>query len=90
VDRYTFIRRNARPPIVLNGKFAYSGEFNQDWQLYIRPERDVPEIVPTDQFPEVAAELDQLVKDMEQTAIYMLYHNSKADAAEAEGKRLMP
>ncbi|MDR2869053.1 MAG: LTA synthase family protein [Deferribacteraceae bacterium] len=79
-DRYTFIRRQGRPPMMVNGTFSFSQEYDGKGQLYIRPAKDVPEWYPTDQFPEVLAELEKLVDDIEQTAIYMLYHNSKADA----------
>ncbi|WP_233706577.1 LTA synthase family protein [Helicobacter marmotae] len=87
-ERFTFIRRLNRPPILVSSKYCYSNEYPESGggMLYTRPSDDIKQdwLPLKEQNSPLAAKLHKISEDMEQTATYMLYHNSKQKAKEAK------
>lgn len=87
-DRFTFIRRLNRPPIVLNRHFAYSSEFAESGGgvLYKRENDDMyAEWIPAGEaYTDLAKTLETLVQDIFQSSLYMIHHNTKAKARQSK------
>ena len=84
-DRFTFIRRLNRPPLLISNEYCFSNEWSGG-VLYKRHLKDSTHKDSTDWQPvgeeddKLYAKLQKINKDLWESAIYMLYHNTKAQA----------
>lgn len=89
-DRFTFIRRLNRPPLLVSNEYCFSNEYEQagGGTLYKRASKDSTNTESTKwelvegQDSELYLKLKTINEDLWQSAIYMLYHNTKAKANE--------
>lgn len=89
-DRFTFIRRLNRPPLLVSNEYCFSNEYEQagGGSLYKRVSKDSTNTESTKwelvegKDTELYSKLKAINEDLWQSAIYMLYHNSKAKANE--------
>ena len=89
-DRFTFIRRLNRPPLLVSNEYCFSNEYEQagGGTLYKRASKDSTNTESTKwelvegQDSELYLKLKTINEDLWQSAIYMLYHNAKAKANE--------
>lgn len=86
-DRFTFIRRLERPPLLINNTYCYSGEYEQagGGMLYKRASQNIlQDWLPAGaEDSEMSLRLKEMSNDIWQTAIYMLHNNTKTRAIEA-------
>ncbi|TLD90914.1 alkaline phosphatase family protein [Helicobacter sp. MIT 03-1614] len=90
-ERFTFIRRWNRPPLLISNEYCYSNEYEQagGGALYKRTPKDSTNKDSThwqlvgEEDSKLYAKLKKINADLWETAIYMLYHNTKAHANEA-------
>lgn len=88
-NRFTFIQRTDRPPVLINDKYCYSAEYGGSGVLYKRDSGDIADdwYPADDEDAELSLILEKINGDMLQTAVYMLHHNTKARADEALKKQ---
>lgn len=89
-ERFTFIRRLNRPPLLVSNKYCYSNEYEQagGGKLYARETPDSTDATSTQWQPvedkELQAKLHTINTSLWESALYMLYHNTKARANEVK------
>lgn len=89
-DRFTFIRRLNRPPLLVSNEYCFSNEYEQagGGTLYKRASKDSTNAESTKwelvegQDSKLYSKLKTMNESLWQSAIYMLYHNTKARANE--------
>lgn len=90
-DRFTFVRRWDRPPLLVGNEYCFSNEYEQagGGALYKRASKDSTNAESTKwelvegQDSKLYLELKAINEDLLESATYMLYHNTKAKASEA-------
>lgn len=93
-DRFTFIRRLNRPPLLVSNEYCFSNEYEQagGGSLYKRVSKDSTNTESTKwelvegQDSKLYSKLKTINESLWESAIYMLYHNTKARADEATNK----
>lgn len=93
-DRFTFIRRLNRPPLLVSNEYCFSNEYEQagGGSLYKRVSKDSTNTESTkwelmeEQDSKLYSKLKTINESLWESAIYMLYHNTKARADEATNK----
>lgn len=93
-DRFTFIRRLNRPPLLVSNEYCFSNEYEQagGGSLYKRVSKDSTNTESTKwelvegQDSKLYSKLKTINENLWESAIYMLYHNTKARADEATNK----
>ncbi len=93
-DRFTFIRRLNRPPLLVSNEYCFSNEYEQagGGSLYKRVSKDSTNAESTKwelvegQDSKLYSKLKTINESLWESAIYMLYHNTKARADEDTNK----
>jgi hypothetical protein len=81
-----FIRRSdTQPPVLVSGEFAFSAELGRVGNLYRKEATNIREDwQPYEADEAKITHLDALTYGLWETARYMLYHNTRKQAREAE------